>query len=113
VEFAFKSVQRIYKERFGVIIQQGSFANLLVCLTEFAKNLRFQRVSLQAIEVLKSTVPKMLDTPECALSPKSDYYQNKSDATEDLIGGVIIKVEKEDPMIKFWFPILFAFHDVL
>ncbi|KAF3937435.1 hypothetical protein ABW19_dt0208610 [Dactylella cylindrospora] len=121
VEFAFKSVQSIYKTRFGVIIAQGAFSDLVVCLTEFAKNLRFQRISLQAIEILKTIVPKMLETPECPLSPKSADFEGPNGTTangehgrtETVMGGARIKTAKEDPMVKFWFPVLFAFHDVL
>ncbi|KAK6349422.1 guanine nucleotide exchange protein for ADP-robosylation factor [Orbilia brochopaga] len=120
VEFAFKSVQSIYKERFGVIVAQGAFSDLVVCLTEFAKNLRFQRISLQAIEILKTIVPRMLDAPECPLSPKSsDFSGPNGSATENgngmetVMGGAKVKTAKEDPMVKFWFPVLFAFHDVL
>ncbi|KAK6506631.1 guanine nucleotide exchange protein for ADP-robosylation factor [Arthrobotrys musiformis] len=118
VEFAFKSVQSIYKERFGVIIAQGAFSDLVVCLTEFAKNLRFQRISLQAIEILKTIVPRMLDTPECPLSPKSADFEHgngveNGNGVESVMGGGKVKTAKEDPMVKFWFPVLFAFHDVL
>ncbi|EGX42935.1 hypothetical protein AOL_s00215g884 [Orbilia oligospora ATCC 24927] len=118
VEFAFKSVQSIYKERFGVIVAQGAFSDLVVCLTEFAKNLRFQRISLQAIEILKTIVPRMLDTPECPLSPKSADFQHTNglengNGIESVMGGGKVKTAKEDPMVKFWFPVLFAFHDVL
>ncbi|RVD82023.1 uncharacterized protein DFL_009867 [Arthrobotrys flagrans] len=120
VEFAFKSVQSIYKERFGVIVAQGAFSDLVVCLTEFAKNLRFQRISLQAIEILKTIVPRMLDTPECPLSPKSaDFDHTNSNgfengnSIESVMGSGKFKTAKEDPMVKFWFPVLFAFHDVL
>ncbi|KAF3926043.1 hypothetical protein ABW20_dc0108730 [Dactylellina cionopaga] len=123
VEFAFKSVQSIYKERFGVIVAQGAFSDLVVCLTEFAKNLRFQRISLQAIEILKTIVPRMLDTPECPLSPKSVHFEGgvngagkrveNGNSVETVMGGGKVKTGKEDPMVKFWFPVLFAFHDVL
>ncbi|KAK6542923.1 guanine nucleotide exchange protein for ADP-robosylation factor [Orbilia ellipsospora] len=119
VEFAFKSVQSIYKERFSVIVAQGAFSDLVVCLTEFAKNLRFQRISLQAIEILKTIVPRMLDTPECPLSPKSASFEGPNGVNENgnrmetVMGGAKVKNAKEDPMVKFWFPVLFAFHDVL
>lgn len=102
MNLAFDSVKRIYRDRFGVIIQQGAFADMIICLTEFAKNQRFQKVSLQAIETLKGTVPVMLTCPECPLS--------KAFPSEET---VVARTVKEDPMVKFWFPVLFAFHDVL
>ena len=107
VNLAFENVTQVYKTRFGVVISQGAFTDLIVCLTEFSKNMRFQKKSLQAMETLKSIIPTMLKTPECPLSqtsaakqsepnPKSPAQQTRTSVEEG-----------------FWFPVLFAFHDVL
>ena len=64
VNLAFDNVTQVYNDRFGVVISQGAFADLVVCLTEFSKNMKFQKKSLQAIEPLRGSVPKMLRTPE-------------------------------------------------
>jgi brefeldin A-inhibited guanine nucleotide-exchange protein len=93
----------IYKTKFSVVIAQGSFAALIVCLTETAKNNRFQRISFQALDALKATIPNMLACPECPLSAK--YSPAKR------IG--VVKQPLEDPMVTYWYPILFAFHDVI
>lgn len=97
----------IYKGQFSVIIQQNAFADMIVCLTSFAKNQRFQKVSLQAIETLKTVVPKMLACPECPL------YQPPPTEDGETPPTPIVRTTKEDPMVKFWFPILFSFHDIL
>jgi brefeldin A-inhibited guanine nucleotide-exchange protein len=75
---------------------------MIVCITEFAKNQKFQKVSLQAIDTLKGTVAVMLSCPECPLSQKG---------VEPNSG--FVRTVKEDPMVKFWFPVLFGFHDIL
>lgn len=99
VNLAYDNVQQIYNDRFGVIITQGAFADLAVCLTEFSKNAKFQKKSLQSIETLKAMTPRMLKTPECPLSqqpstaPRLPSHQSREE--------------------QFWFPVLFAFHDVL
>lgn len=99
VNLAYDNVLQIYNERFGVVIAQGAFADLAVCLTDFSKNAKFQKKSLQAIETLKGLVPRMLKTPECPLSqqpstvPRQPSHQTREE--------------------QFWFPVLFAFHDVL
>ncbi|CAZ84577.1 unnamed protein product [Tuber melanosporum] len=111
VNLAFENVRKIYSSRFGVIVGQGAFADMIICLTEFAKNTRFQKVSLQAIETLKGTVPRMLSCPECPLSEKVNGT-SEIEATNGQPKKVIRNV-KDDPMIKFWFPVLFAFHDIL
>jgi len=103
VSFGFENVKMIYKTKFSVVIAQGSFADLIVCLTETAKNNNFQRISFQALDALKATIPNMLACTECPLSSK--YVPPKQSA--------VVSQFKEDPMIKFWYPILFAFHDVI
>jgi brefeldin A-inhibited guanine nucleotide-exchange protein len=83
------------------VITQGAFADLIFCLTQFSKNHKFQKKSLQAIELLKSAVPKLLKTPECSLSRKSNGEPDGN--------GTPNQSQEE----QYWFPILFAFHDVL
>jgi len=109
VNLAFDHVTQIYNTRFGVIISQGAFADLVVCLTEFSKNLKFQKKSLAAIETLKSSVPKMLKTPECPLSHKAGSMSNGINH-EVPVTRVATRQSQEE---QFWFPVLFAFHDVL
>ncbi len=106
VNLAYENVTQVYKTRFGVVISQGAFTDLIVCLTEFSKNMRFQKKSLQAMETLKSIVPTMLKTPECPLSQKGANQSElslKSPAQQT-------RTSVEE---GFWFPVLFAFHDVL
>lgn len=109
VNLAFDHVTQIYNTRFGVVISQGAFADLVVCLTEFSKNLKFQKKSLAAIETLKSTVPKMLKTPECPLSHKAGSLTNGTNHD----GAIIKLASRQSQEEQFWFPVLFAFHDVL
>ena len=110
VNLAYDHVSQIYNTRFGVVIMQGAFADLVVCLTEFAKNLKFQKKSLAAIETLKSTVPKMLRTPECPLSHRAGTLTNGTGQEPDGVPKVISRQTQEE---QYWFPILFAFHDIL
>lgn len=108
MNLAFDNVTQVYNDRFGIVISQGAFADLVVCLTEFSKNERFQKKSLQAIETLKMTVPKMLRTPECPLSHKAD-----STGDHPVVEGIPKQPIRQTQEEQFWFPVLFAFHDVL
>lgn len=101
-------MSQVYNTRFGVVISQGAFADLIVCLTEFSKNYKFQKKSLQAIELLKSSVPKMLRTPECSLSARAGFVK-ESDKGSSIPKQPSRQTQEE----QFWFPVLFAFHDVL
>jgi len=109
VNLAYENVLQIYKARFGVVISQGAFTDLIVCLTEFSKNMKFQKKSLQAMETLKSIIPKMLKTPECPLSHKSNPRSSPTEAPAKSAGQQTRTSVEEG----FWFPVLFAFHDVL
>ncbi|KAL2352495.1 hypothetical protein BJ546DRAFT_987899 [Cryomyces antarcticus] len=108
VNLAFNNVTDVYNSRFGVVISQGAFADLIVCLTEFSKNMKFQKKSLQAIETLKASVPKMLRTPECPLSTRSTVAKDAPQA-----GSLPRQLSRQTQEEQYWFPVLFAFHDVL
>ena len=107
MRLAFEHVTHVYNNRFGVVISQGAFADLIVCLTEFSKNLKFQKVSLQAIETLKSTIPKMLRTPECPLSHR--HSKSIQNGATNLPKHPNPQTQEE----QFWYPVLIAFQDVL
>ncbi|KAK5121643.1 hypothetical protein LTR85_004815 [Meristemomyces frigidus] len=111
VNLAFDNVTQVYNDRFGVVISQGAFADLVVCLTEFSKNMKFQKKSLQAIETLRSSVPKMLRTPECPLSQRAVGGKDALDAPQ--AEGVPRQPSRQTQEEQYWFPVLFAFHDVL
>ena len=92
---AFEIVTRLNKEHFTEIVKYGSFADLTVCITDFCKVNKFQKISLLAIAMLRGIIPMMLSSPECNLnaSPKS--------------------AAAEDANIKYWFPVLFSFYDII
>jgi brefeldin A-inhibited guanine nucleotide-exchange protein len=93
---AFEIVTRLNKEHFAAIVRYGAFADLMVCITDFCKVSKYQKISLLAIAMLRGVIPVMLNTPECNLTP-----------------GGPQNVGVEDPMIKYWFPVLFGFYDII
>lgn len=72
-------------------------------MTDFCKVTKFQKISLQAIEMLQGVVPAMLACPDCALSTPNHSPQ--------LANGEAPPTD--DPMVKFWFPVLFSHYDVI
>ncbi|KAL6299711.1 hypothetical protein BKA93DRAFT_741894 [Sparassis latifolia] len=97
VSSAFEIVTRLNKEHFSAIVRHGSFADLTVCITDFCKVNKYQKISLLAIAMLRGTIPVMLACPDCGFAASA---VQKSRGTDD-------------PMIKFWFPVLFGFYDVI
>ncbi|KAN0064090.1 guanine nucleotide exchange protein for ADP-robosylation factor [Thecaphora frezii] len=98
--YAFDLVRELNDKHFGAIIVNGSFADLCICATHFAKASK-QRISLQATELLKSLVPAMLEARECPIDPTADP------------GPAATTPLSDDPMVRFWFPVLFAFYDII
>lgn len=94
---AFEIVTRLNKDHFPAIVQYGAFADLTVCITEFCKVSKYQKISLLAIAMLRGVIPVMLKSPECALPTDHSNPDHPMD----------------DTMIKFWFPVLFAFYDII
>ncbi|KAG5950831.1 hypothetical protein E4U53_004329 [Claviceps sorghi] len=115
VSLAYENVNLVYRTKFGVVISQGAFTDLIVCLTEFSKNLKFQKKSLSALELLKSIIPAMLKTPECPLSQRYSNGQAGAHAeSPSKTAETAIHTQANTSVEEgFWFPVLFAFHDVL
>lgn len=97
----FELVRGLYTDHFDEIIQAGAFADLTVCLTDFAKATQAQKIALRSVELLSSIVPAMLASPICPLHPHNDPGPSQAQAPAD------------DPMVRFWFPSLFSFYDVI
>lgn len=75
----------------GDVIRQGGFRDLMSCLGELAKNPRYQKTSLQAIDLLKKTIPR--------ISELEKEYPDEG--------------EQADAFDRFWYPILMALHSVI
>src|SRR5690606_1454098 len=105
VNLAYENVSQVYKTKFGVVISQGAFTDLIVCLTEFSKNMKFQKRGLQALEALKSLIPRMLKTPECPLS--KDYKALAASAEAALKSPTSAQRHQGRTSVEegFWFPV--------
>ena len=99
--YAFELVRQLNTDHFGEVLSAGAFADLTVCLTDFAKASHAQRLALQSVSMLRGIVPKMLSVPECPLDVDADP------------GPAATTPMADDPMVRFWFPALFSFYDVI
>jgi brefeldin A-inhibited guanine nucleotide-exchange protein len=96
---AFEIAKRLNRDHFSLIVTSGSFADLAVCITDFCKISKYQKISLHAIEMLRGLIPQMIKSPQC---PITDAGPPKIEE-----GAV------DDPMTRFWFPVLFGFYDII
>ena len=98
---AFEIVTRLNRDHFSDIVIHGAFADLTVCMTDFCKVSKFQKISLLAIAMLRGVIPRMLELPECGLKQKSTQSNGKA------------ITPPEEAMIKYWYPVLFSFYDII
>jgi brefeldin A-inhibited guanine nucleotide-exchange protein len=97
--YAFEIVTMINRDHFNAVVFHGSFADLTVCIADFCKVSKFQRISLVATAMLRDLVPQMLKCPQCG-------FDNPPPRQENVL-------KADDPMIRFWFPMLFSFVDII
>jgi brefeldin A-inhibited guanine nucleotide-exchange protein len=100
---AFELVSLVFREHFSLVVRYGAFSDFVVCITDFSKVTKFQKISLQAIEMLRGIVPKMLQCPECRLPQPGTESKPSADG----------KIAVDDPLVKYWFPVLFSFYDII
>lgn len=108
---AFEIVTRLNKEHFSEIVRHGSFADLTVCITDFCKVSKYQKISLLAIGMLRGVIPTMLNSPDTHLNAVPDLPPPSP--RPDINGSGPNAPPSDDPMIRFWFPVLFSFYDII
>jgi brefeldin A-inhibited guanine nucleotide-exchange protein len=105
--YAFELVTLVYKQHFSLVVKYGSFADLTGCITDFCKVSKFQKISLQAIEMVRGLVGKMLECPETVLPSLS----GEDGAMVSTTGAAVNA--NDDPMLKYWLPVLNSFYDII
>lgn len=101
--YAFELVTLVYREHFALVARYGAFADLAACLTDFCKVTKFQKISLQAIEMLKGLVPKIVEIPDVIPVAGSELTNGKAKSQNP----------QDDPMLRYWLPVLNAFYDII
>lgn len=110
VTYAFEIVRSLHTSFFDTVIANQAAPELINSLVEFCKNSKFDKVSFQAVELFKSTVPRIADV---ALA---EGVRVRRAWEEEGFGGEVdtaTKQRKEDPMLKYWFPILFGLYEII
>ncbi|KAI8372400.1 hypothetical protein BD560DRAFT_394838 [Blakeslea trispora] len=105
VQMTFDIVRSVTNERFGDIVSNGTFPDYISCLVEFSKNQKFQKISLPALDMIKGTIPKMLDITNKSTPLEIDDVHAATLSTMQASG--------DDFLIKFWFAVLFGLKEVV
>ncbi|KAI8082976.1 uncharacterized protein BX664DRAFT_284806 [Halteromyces radiatus] len=103
VHMTFDIVRSVTQERFPDIVANGTFPDYISCLVEFSRNKKFQKISLPALDMIKGTIPKMLEIA----------YSDKTIEINDAhtVAGQTIQ-SGDDFLIKFWFAVLYGLKEV-
>lgn len=101
----FKMANWINKEYARKVTVQESFADLVVCFTEIAKNEKFQRLSLLSLEVLLKLIKQ--------IAKYSFGDEENFNGTTLAVTNKGEKDDKNDMLVRLWFPVLFGFHDII
>lgn len=91
VQRTYKMASFINSDYIDEVRSQDSYSDLVSCFTNLAKNEKFQRVSLQSLDVLSKLM-------------KQTANFSFRDGTE---------IPSHKTLIKLWFPILNGFHDII
>ncbi|KAI8971778.1 hypothetical protein BDF20DRAFT_948087 [Mycotypha africana] len=105
VNMTFDIVRGVTKERFGDIVSNGTFPDYISCLVELSKNQKFQKVSLPALDMIRSTIPRMLEIS----SKMTSFEINDIHAAI----GTPSQTPNDDFLVKFWFAVLYGLKEVV
>lgn len=98
---AYKLAFSISKDYSDEVTAQDSFADLVTCFTEFAKNEKFQKFGLFSLEVLSKLIVHVAKVTI------------ESDSNRSISAKGIENNERYETLTKLWFPILFGFYDII
>jgi brefeldin A-inhibited guanine nucleotide-exchange protein len=115
--YAFELVTLVYREHFNLVVKYGAFSDLTTCITDFCRVSKFQKISLQAIEMVRGLVGKMLECEECRLGEVVDVDGEDEGREVAVIangnGKGKEKDRTEEPMMKYWLPVLHSFYEII
>ena len=106
---AFDAMKFIAKERLKEVVMCNAFLDFSQCLVVFAKNKKFMKISLQAVELIKGSIPKMAELSRLDAERREQEQQQEEGEGQPALNSYA----DEDPSVRFWFPIHFALYQVL
>ncbi|KAI9362470.1 hypothetical protein DFJ73DRAFT_620704 [Zopfochytrium polystomum] len=105
VLLGFDLVKSNYKANFETIVSNLAFSDCITCLVEFCKNKNFPKTSLQSIELLKQTIPRIYEIATGTHTPR--FEKSASTAADEVLPT------PDEANFRVLFPILFALYEVV
>ncbi|KAI8617834.1 hypothetical protein BC830DRAFT_1239777 [Chytriomyces sp. MP71] len=121
VVLAFDVCKMVNKSHFDSLVLNGAFPDFISCLVSFSQNRNFTKTSLQAVELLKQSVPTITASKAAMAVGKQEAFlrpetrgMNASTSSAQLPEDSPTKMaaSADDPNFRFLFPILFGFYEV-
>lgn len=91
----------INDEAFDLVRHQDLFTSLIIFYTELCKSSKNQKTNLSSLDLLKNTIEKLAKLT-------FEYEEN-----ELKLNNNTLLTEKNSKLVKLWFPVLFAFYDIV
>ncbi|KXS18026.1 hypothetical protein M427DRAFT_121684 [Gonapodya prolifera JEL478] len=125
VTLAFETVKNIQKTYLELVVGNNAFPDLVNCIVEFCKNRNYAKTSLQAIELLRATIHKMVEIAKSPIYVKAQSGGSvlelstptnitlSRDPNSEKPTATVLNPLSDDPMFKFWFPMLFGLYEVI
>lgn len=104
---SYKMVKWINKDFVKEVYNQESFADMIICFTQIVKNERFQKFSLLALDSLLKLTTHIANVSFGDGDNATETLAVDKDSEDKTI------TDKNDTLIKLWFPLLFGFHDII
>ncbi|RKP18011.1 DUF1981-domain-containing protein [Rozella allomycis CSF55] len=104
---SFDAVKYVCKERLKDLVLNNSFSDLVQSLVSFAKNKKYPKINLQAVELLKSAIPRVAEL--C----RSEHERIENEINSSQNDLILNSYQDEDPSVRFWFPIHFGLYEIL
>lgn len=98
---AYKLASTINRDYSEEVRAQDSFADMVTCFTQFAKNEKFQKVGLLSLEVLLKMIVRIAKFTIELDKNLTITIKGQEDS------------ERYEILSKLWFPVLFGFHDII
>ena len=94
------------------LIRQNYLSEFSSCLVEFSRNLKFPKINLQSVDMMRSIIVHI-----SGYAGRKDEIKNEAlGSSENITEGTDVLdqvASKDDPILRLWFPVLFGLYEMV